>query len=68
MALAQLDIGNEEVGVAAALSGDPQLIADYLAGDVYREFAKAALGLTDVNKRQRQVYKGCVLGRIYGME
>jgi hypothetical protein len=67
MALAQLDIGNEEVGVAAALSGDPQLIADYLAGDVYREFAKAALGLTDVNKRQRQVYKGCVLGRIYGM-
>jgi hypothetical protein len=67
MAIAQLDIGNEEVGVAAALSGDPQLIADYLAGDVYREFAKAALGLTDVNKRQRQVFKGCVLGRIYGM-
>jgi hypothetical protein len=67
MAIAQLDIGNEEVGIAAALSGDPQLIADYLAGDVYREFAKAALGLTDVNKRQRQVFKGCVLGRIYGM-
>jgi hypothetical protein len=67
MALAQLDIGNEEVGVAAALSRDPQLIADYLSGDVYREFAKAALGLTDVSKRQRQVYKGCVLGRIYGM-
>ena len=67
MALAQLDIGNEEIGVAAALSRDPQLIADYLTGDVYREFAKAALGITDVNKRQRQVYKGCVLGRIYGM-
>jgi hypothetical protein len=67
MALAQLDIGNEEIGVAAALSRDPQLIADYLSGDVYREFAKAALGITDVNKRQRQVYKGCVLGRIYGM-
>ena len=67
MALAQLDIGNEEVGVAAALSRDPQLIADYLSGDVYREFAKAALGITNVSKRQRQVYKGCVLGRIYGM-
>jgi hypothetical protein len=67
MALAQLDIGNEEVGVAAALSGDPQLIADYRSGDVYREFAKAALGMTEVTKRQRQVYKGCVLGRIYGM-
>jgi hypothetical protein len=28
MALAQLDIGNEEIGVAAALSRDPQLMSD----------------------------------------
>ena len=42
-------------------------MSDYRIGDAYREFARAALGITAVSKRQRQVYKGCVLGRIYGM-
>jgi hypothetical protein len=67
MAIAQVDVGNEEVGIAAALSDDPTLIADYLSGDPYRQFAAAALGITSPTALQRQVYKACVLGRIYGM-
>jgi DNA polymerase family A len=67
MAIAQVDVGNEEIGIAAALSGDPTLIADYLSGDPYQQFAAAALGITNPTALQRQVYKACVLGRIYGM-
>jgi DNA polymerase-1 len=67
MAIAQVDVGNEEVGIAAFLSKDPALIADYLSGDPYKQFAAAALGVLNPSKQQRQVYKACVLGRIYGM-
>jgi len=66
MTIAQVDIGNEEIGIAA-LSGDPTLIADYQSGDPYRQFAVAALGIIKPTKQQRQIYKACVLGRIYGM-
>jgi DNA polymerase family A len=66
MAIAQVDYGTQEVGIAAAQSGDPQLIADYYGGDVYREFAKASLGILNPTEQQRQVYKQVVLGRIYG--
>jgi hypothetical protein len=67
MAIAQVDYGSQEIGIAAALSGDPALRADYLAGDPYRAFAAASLGILDPTKQQRQVYKSIVLGRIYGM-
>jgi hypothetical protein len=67
MAIAQVDFGAEHVGIAAALSGDPVLQADYLTGDPYRQFAAAALGVTNPTAVQRQVYKACVLGRIFGM-
>jgi DNA polymerase-1 len=67
MAIAQVDFGSEHIGIAAALSGDPTLMADYLTGDPYRQFAAAALGVTDPTTLQRQVYKACVLGRIFGM-
>jgi DNA polymerase family A len=67
MALAQLDVGAEEIGVAAVCSGDPQLVTDYLSGDPYRQFAAAALGVLTLTKQQRQIYKACLLGRIYGM-
>jgi DNA polymerase I-like protein with 3'-5' exonuclease and polymerase domains len=66
MALAQIDYGAQEVGIAAALSGDPTLIEDYLSGDPYRRFAKDALGVLDPTEQQRQAYKAAVLGRIYG--
>ena len=67
MAIAQVDFGSEHIGIAAALSGDPVLMADYQTGDPYRQFAAAALGIADPTALQRQVYKACVLGRIFGM-
>ena len=65
--LAQVDIGAEEVGIAAGLSGDPVLQADYRSGDPYRQFAAAALGILKPTEQQRQIYKATVLGRIYGL-
>ena len=66
MALAQIDYGAQEVGIAAAHSRDPVLIKDYLSGDPYRQFAKDALGILNPTTQQRQAYKAVVLGRIYG--
>jgi DNA polymerase family A len=67
MAIAQIDYGSQEIGIAAALSRDPPLMADYLGGDPYRAFAVASLGVLNPSEEQRQVYKAIVLGRIYGM-
>lgn len=67
MALAQIDYGAEEIGEAAAFSADPTLIEDYRSGDPYRKFAAASLGIIEPTEQQRQIYKGCFLGRIYGM-
>jgi hypothetical protein len=67
MALAQVDYGAQEVGIAAANSRDPTLILDYQTGDPYRQFAKAALGIESPTKQQRQIYKATVLGRMYGL-
>ena len=67
MAFAQADFGAQEVGIAAFLSGDPVLIADYFSGDPYRQFATAALGIQNPTKQERQIYKATVLGRIYGL-
>ena len=43
------------------------MIEDYRSGDPYRRFAADALGVTKPTKQQRQVYKACVLGQIYGV-
>ena len=70
-----LDWRTQEVGIAAARSGDPQLAEDYRAGDIYHALAKLC-GLTqDTNiKRwkkdhpdQRQRMKALQLGINYGM-
>jgi DNA polymerase I-like protein with 3'-5' exonuclease and polymerase domains len=65
-AIAQIDYGNQEAGIAAFLSGDRTAIEDYLSGDLYRKFAADSLGILDPTAQQRQVYKSIVLGRIYG--
>jgi DNA polymerase I-like protein with 3'-5' exonuclease and polymerase domains len=67
MAFAQIDVGAEEIGIAAGLSGDPTLQEDYRSGDPYRQFAAAALGILKPTEQQRQIYKATVLGRIYGL-
>jgi DNA polymerase-1 len=70
-----LDWRTQEVGVAAALSGDEALMASYAASDVYHGFAFDA-GLTKdpdrkrwakENKEQRQKMKALQLGINYGM-
>ena len=70
-----LDWRTQEVGVAAALSGDEALMASYAKGDVYHGFAFDA-GLTKdpdrkrwakENNSQRSKMKALQLGINYGM-
>jgi hypothetical protein len=70
-----LDWRTQEVGVAAARSGDQNLIEDYLAGDVYHALAHLC-GLTNdpdpirwkrENRPQRDRMKPLQLGINYGM-
>jgi len=70
-----LDWRTQEVGIAAALSGDPALMADYQSGDIYHALARLC-GLTtddDVkrwkaeNPEMRQRMKPLQLGINYGM-
>jgi DNA polymerase I-like protein with 3'-5' exonuclease and polymerase domains len=70
-----LDWRTQEVGIAAALSEDPALIEDYLAGDVYHSLARLCGLTTDRDpvrwKREhpdmRQRMKALQLGINYGM-
>jgi hypothetical protein len=72
-ALAYLDWSAQEVGIAAALSGDPAMIAAVNSGDPYLEFAKqAGLAPPEATRAShglvRDRCKTCVLGVDYGME
>jgi hypothetical protein len=72
---AYLDWRTQEVGVAAALSGDRALIDDYLSGDVYHALARLCGLTTDPdpirwkreNRAQRDRMKPLQLGINYGM-
>ena len=70
-----LDWRTQEVGIAAALSGDGALMQDYATGDVYHALARMC-GLTDdpdpirwkkLNRPQRDRMKPLQLGINYGM-
>jgi hypothetical protein len=71
-----LDWRTQEVGIAAALSGDMQLAKDYRAGDIYHALALMC-GLTNLDaeswkatpegKSQRHRMKALQLGINYGM-
>jgi hypothetical protein len=71
-----LDWRTQEVGIAAARSGDAQLVKDYRAGDVYHALAMMC-GITSLDaeswkatpegKSQRQRMKSLQLGINYGM-
>jgi len=71
--VAYIDWKQQEFGIAAALSGDPEMLAAYQTGDPYLAFAKQAKAVPneateESHPRERGLYKTCVLGVGYGME
>jgi hypothetical protein len=71
--LAYIDWSSQEVGIAAALSGDPLLMEGYRSGDPYLAFAKQAGAVpVDATKAthgpEREQFKAVVLGVNYGMQ
>jgi len=70
--IAYIDWSQQELGIAAALSGDQALAKAYSSGDPYLEFAKMAGAVpSDATKAshaaERSAYKVCMLGTQYGM-
>jgi DNA polymerase I len=70
--LAYIDWSQQEIGIAAALSGDPALQAAYQSGDCYLAFAKQAGAVPQdatkqTHKAARELFKQCVLAVQYGM-
>ena len=69
---AYIDFRSQEIGLAAAMSGDERMIAAYVQGDPYLAFAKqAGLAPDDATKSSHQLIrdrcKQVVLGLNYGM-
>jgi len=70
--LAYIDWEQQEFGIAAALSGDPAMLAAYQSGDPYLAFAKQAGAVPQDATAQshpavRDLFKACVLAVQYGM-
>jgi DNA polymerase I-like protein with 3'-5' exonuclease and polymerase domains len=70
--IAYIDWQQQEFGIAAALSGDPLMMAAYRSGDPYLAFAKqAGAAPEDANKGShkavRDQFKSTVLAVQYGM-
>ncbi|WP_295412713.1 DNA polymerase [uncultured Thiodictyon sp.] len=61
--LSYVDFDQYEVGIMAALSGDPKLASLYGAGDMYDLFATTHLGLEGNRKAAKQLF----LSYAYGM-
>jgi DNA polymerase I len=72
-AIAYIDWEQQEFGIAAVLSGDPNMIAAYVSGDPYLAFAIQARALAPKAKEKgnetiRDLFKQCCLGVNYGMQ
>jgi hypothetical protein len=72
-AVAYVDWSQQEIGIAAALSGDQALQSAYRSGDCYLAFAKQANAVPhDASKAthgaERELFKQCSLAVQYGME
>jgi hypothetical protein len=70
--LAYLDFCQQEFGIAAALSGDKNMMAAYKSGDPYLSFAKQVGAVPqDATKKshpnEREQFKQCILATQYGM-
>jgi len=71
--LAYIDWSVQEFAIAAVLSGDEAIIADYRSGDPYLAFGKQigrlhADATKETHAGARQLFKQCVLGIGFGME
>jgi DNA polymerase I len=71
--VAYVDWGQQEFGIAAALSGDRAMQAAYESGDPYLEFARQAAAVPSDATREthgevRDQFKACALGVQYGLE
>lgn len=71
-ALGYVDYAGQEVGIAAALSGDKALVKDYQSGDSYMAFAiragAAPVGATkETHPSERATYKTAALAIQYGI-
>ena len=71
-AVAYIDWSQQEIGIAAALSGDTALQEAYRSGDCYLTFAKQAGAIPatatkESHPQQRALFKTCMLGVGYGM-
>jgi DNA polymerase I len=70
--IAYIDWVQQEFGIAAALSGDPAMLAAYETGDCYLAFAKQARAAPEEATKKthgpvRDLFKQCVLGVQYGI-
>ena len=70
--IAYIDWSQQELGIAAALSGDKKMMEAYLSGDPYLKFAQMAGAVPDNATKQthpaeRAAYKVCMLAVQYGM-
>jgi len=70
--LAYIDWSQQEFGIAAALSGDPLMMAAYESVDPYLEFAKQSGAVPQdatrqTHKAQRDQFKACGLAVLFGM-
>ena len=70
--LAYVDWSQQEFGIAAALSGDPAMMAAYRSGDPYLAFAiqagaVPAAATKKTHEDAREQFKACVLAVQYGM-
>ena len=71
-ALAYVDFSQQEFGIAAALSGDPLMMAAYKSEDPYLAFAKQTGAAPPEATREthseiRELFKQCILGTQYGI-
>ncbi len=72
MSIVSMDFVSQEVWIAAAQSGDGNLMEDYLSGDVYMSFGKASGlipedGDKTTHGKERNICKGVILGLQFGM-
>ena len=70
--VASVDWSQQEFGIAAALSADPEMLAAYRSGDPYLAFAIQAgaapkTATRKTHEAEREQFKACVLAVQYGM-